>query len=228
MTVRILILLLGVCLAVLSSMAMQQSRQQPPEQIQLDRNSSAKRVEPKPGDVCAVCGQPVGDDGVVYETEGHRIAIHRDELASDLAAQLRGLLRKFQPRGAFLGSSEEYGALGWAWFLAGLYMLVGLGFAALCAHRALHTGHNPIAWFFAGLVSTAFAYLVLLMLPKQAVRAPGGIPPGLGKFAATLPPQPCPGCGAQNHPAASRCSGCGGELKPRCESEAARVLSSLR
>lgn len=226
-SVRILALLFGVSLAVLGSMAVRQSPQQPPEQVQLDRNSSAKRVAPKPGDVCAVCGQPVGDDGVAYEAEGHHIAIHRDELAPDLAAQLRGLLRKLQPRGAFLGTSDQYGGLGWWWFFIGLYVLLGLGFAALCAHRALHTGHRPVVWFFAGLLFTAFAYLVLLTRPQQAVHAPGGIPRGLGKFAATLPPQECPGCGAQNHPAASRCSGCGGKLEPRIESEAARVLSRL-
>ncbi len=222
---RAVILLLGLGFVMVALTGLQQPQEQAPEKVQLDRDTIAERVETKPGDVCAVCGKPVGEDGVTYEVKGHHVAIHRDEVESNLAAQLRGLIRKLQPRGAFLGSSDAYGGLRWIWFLIGLYVLVGLGFAALGAHRALHTGHSPVFWFFAGLFFTAFAYLVLLTRAKRDVYAPGGIPRGLGKFAATMPPQKCPECGANNHPAAAKCAGCGCKLEPRFPSEAARVLS---
>ncbi len=224
---RMLRLLLMGMLGVLTGLALQQPAEQAPETVPLGPHTTANRTESRPEEICAVCRQPVGSEGVAYEAEGHRIALHRHELASDLAAQLRGLIRQLQPRGAFLGTSDEYGRLSWVWFFIGLYVLVGLGFAALCAHRAMHTGYRPVPWFFAGLFFTAFAYLLLLTRPPRAVAAPGGIPRGLGKFATTLPSRPCPGCGALNHPAAAKCSGCGGKLEPLVESEAARVFSTL-
>lgn len=227
MNSRTLILLLLGIFGVLTGLARQQPAAHAPETVPLGPHTAATRTESRPEEICAVCRQPVGSEGVAYEAEGHRIVLHRHELASDSAAQLRGLIRQLRPRGAFLGTSAEYGSLSWVWFFTGLYVLAGLGFAALCAHRAMHTGHRPVPWFFAGLFFTAFAYLLLLTRRRRTVAAPAGIPRGLGKFATTLPSQPCPGCGALNHPAANRCSGCGGKLDPRVESEAARVLSPL-
>jgi hypothetical protein len=224
---RMLVFLFGGILGVMSGLALPQTAEQAPETVPISPHTTATRSEIRPEELCAVCRQPVGTEGVAYEVAGQRIAIHRDELASDLAAQLRRLVRQLQPRGAFLGTREAYGGVSWIWFFTGLYILVGLGFAALCAHRAMHTGYPPVPWFFAGLFFTALAYLGLLTRPRRAVFAPGGIPRGLGKFPATLPSRPCPGCGAMNHPAAAKCSGCGGKLEPRIESEAARVLSPL-
>jgi len=109
------------------------------------------------------------------------------------------------------------------WIYGGLYVLLGLVFAAICAHRALHVGYSPWAWFWLGLVLNAFAYLLLLTRPKREVRAPAGVPLGLGKIAATHAPQRCPKCGAFNHPSALRCLGCGASLSPGVESEVSRV-----
>ncbi|MCL6482502.1 MAG: hypothetical protein K6U02_12340 [Firmicutes bacterium] len=224
---RVWVFLFCGILGGMTELALPKTAERAQETVPISPHTTATRTEPQPEELCAVCQQPVGTEGVAYEVAGQRIAIHRDELASDLAAQLRGLVRQLQPQGAFLGTREEYGGVSWIWFFTGLYILVGLGFAALCAHRAMHTGYPPVLCFFLGLFFTVFAYLGLLTRPRRTVFAPGGIPRGLGKFAATLPSRPCPGCGALNHPAAARCSGCGGKLEPHIESEAARVLSPL-
>ena len=100
---------------------------------------------------------------------------------------------------------------------------MGLIFAAVCAHRALHTGYNPIQWFLIGLVFTAFGYLALLTRPRREVVAPAGIPPGLGKIALTYKPEPCAKCGYTNHPSAAQCLGCGAKLTPQMTSEVARA-----
>lgn len=127
------------------------------------------------------------------------------------------------PRGAFLGAGAEQGGMSAIWFWVGLYVLAGLVFGALGAHRALQTGNRALAWFSVGFVFTLPGYLCLLTRPKKAMDSPAGVPGGLGKIAATATPEPCPGCGEMNHPAATQCAGCGGKLTPRFVSEAQRA-----
>lgn len=126
-----------------------------------------------------------------------------------------------EPRGAFLGAGENAG-MSSVWFWAGLYVVVGLVFGALSAHRACQTGNRALAWFGIGFVFTLPGYLCLLTRPMQKMDAPAGVPRGLQKIAATSAPEPCPGCGAMNHPAAAQCIGCGSKLTPRFVSEAQR------
>ncbi len=126
------------------------------------------------------------------------------------------------PRGAFLGAGANAG-MSSVWFWAGLYVVAGLVFGALSAHRACQTGNRALAWFGVGFVFTLPGYLCLLTRPKQKMDAPAGVPRGLQKVPATHQPVPCPGCGATNHPAATLCIGCGGKLTPRFVSEAQRA-----
>ena len=196
---------------------------QVPDEVAVNSTTVARRVPPKPGDICLICNHPVEDDDVVFLVRGQRVPIHLSELATDLRAQLRELLGQLEPRGAFIGAEQSQPTLSSAWFFMGLYILAGLVFAALCAHRALHVGHSPFVWFVVGLVLNAFGYLLLRTRPKHAVPAPAGVPSGLRKIAATYAPHPCPGCGTLNHPSASACSGCGGKLEPKTVSEVARV-----
>ena len=126
------------------------------------------------------------------------------------------------PRGAFLGAGANAG-MSSVWFWAGLYVVAGLVFGALAAHRALQTGNRALAWFGVGFVLTLPGYLYLLTRPMQKMDAPAGVPHGLQKIAATSAPEPCPGCSAMNHPAATQCIGCGGKLTPRFVSEAQRA-----
>jgi hypothetical protein len=154
---------------------------------------------------------------------GQRVPLHAAEMAEPgAAARLQTLLAQLRPRGAFIGESAP-AELSAGWFFFGVYVLIGLLFGALCAHRALHTGYNPISWFIAGLVFSALGYLVLLTRPKREVIAPAGIPSGLGKIAATYAPAACPKCGTENHPTAAQCLGCGASLHPQLTSEVSRA-----
>ena len=107
----------------------------------------------------------------------------------------------------------------------GSYVLIGLIFSALAAHRAFHVGRDPLIWLVIGLVANLLGFLVLLALPRQEIHALGGVPTGLAKIAATYSPDACPACGAENHPSAPQCSACGGNLVPRVVSEVHRVGS---
>ena len=127
-----------------------------------------------------------------------------------------------EPRGAFLGAAESTG-MSSVWFWVGVYVVAGLVFGALAACRALQTGNRALAWFGIGFLFTLPGYLYLLTRPKREMAAPAGVPRGMRKIAATSAPEPCPGCGATNHPAAKRCIGCGGKLTPHMESEAQRA-----
>jgi len=195
-----------------------------PDELVMDGKVVGKRVPPKDGEICALCNRPIGADDPVYLVHGQRVALHAAEMAEPgAAARLQTLLAQLRPRGAFIGAESAPAQLSAGWFLFGIYVLVGLLFGALCAHHALHTGYNPITWFFAGLVFSLPGYLVLLTRPKQEVVAPAGIPSGLRKIAATHAPAACPKCGTENHPSAAQCLGCGASLQPQLTSEVARA-----
>lgn len=193
------------------------------DEVEVDSATRARRVPPKAGDVCRVCNRPIASDDVVFMVRGHRVPIHLGELDGNLRGQIRQLLAQLQPRGAFLGAGQSQPALSRLWFYVGLYILAGLVFAALCAHRAIHAGHSPAAWFGIGLVLNVFGYGLLLTCPKRDVRAPAGVPRGLRKVSATSAPQPCAKCGSLNHPCAETCSGCGAALEAKQLSEVARA-----
>ncbi len=193
---------------------------QPPDEIRLNEKVVGKRVPPQPGDICRVCNQPVDEKDAVYRVRGHRIAIHQHEVATDLRAQLAALVTELEPRAALFGTQN--GTLSNAWLYFGLYVLVGLAFGALCAHRALIAGYGPLGWFGLGMLFNVFAFGVLLTRPRREIKAPAGIPAGLGKIAATYQPVVCQ-CGAENHPSARNCSTCGAALEPRTTSEVERV-----
>lgn len=195
----------------------------PFNELVVDGKVVGHAVAPKPGDICMLCNQPIDKDDTVYLVNGQRVPLHNAELASVSPDRLRGLLTQLRPRGAFLGAEQERPQLSTAWFLFGLYVLVGLIFAAFCAHRALNTGYGPIQWLLAGLFFNIVAYGILLTRPRREVVAPAGVPKGLRKISATYMPEACPMCGTENHPSATACGGCGAKLSPKMVSEVARV-----
>ena len=169
--------------------------------------------------MCFLCNQPIEASDVVYQVDGQRLGVHLTLCDGKLREQPQRWVARLKARGAFLSAPLDRGALSTGWFLAGLWVLAGLVFAGLCAHRALHTGRRMVPWFFAGLAFNSLAYVVLLTRPKLAA-AP--VPSGLRKVAATWDPLPCTACGSTNHPGASQCLACGARLKPVLASEATR------
>jgi hypothetical protein len=190
-----------------------------PRQLVANGKILGESVAPKSGEICVVCNEPIGDNDAVYLVKGQRVPVHLIVCYHKLQAHPEVFLAQLQPKGAFLGAGGGEQKASYFWFLAGLYILVGLVFAALCAHQALQSGHSPVTWFGVGLVLNALGYLLLLTRPRGVVAALGGVPKGLHKIAATHAPQPCPGCGKMNHPSATECAGCGGRLQPVVESE---------
>jgi hypothetical protein len=208
---------------------------QPSKEVLIDGVRVGPRVPARPGETCIVCNNPVGPDDAVYLVQGQRVPVHAGVEEREFFLHPREYLMRLKPLGgALLGAdSNQPGMANRAgndrpgvssmWIYSGLYVLLGLVFAAVSAHRALHTGHSPGFWFGLGLGFNAVAYILLLTRPKREVEAPAGVPLGLGKIAATHAPQPCPKCGTLNHPSAGKCLGCGASLSPRVESEVSRV-----
>lgn len=194
-----------------------------PEHLVVDGRSVGQRVEPREGEICLTCGKPISRQDVAYLVDGQRVVVHGGPCLEILADAPAKWLAKLKPRGAFLDASAARIGLSSNWLFFGSYMLIGLIFGALAAHRAFHVGRNPLAWLGIGLLANLPGFLVLLALPKQEVHALGGVPAGLTKIAATYSPEACPACGAENHPSARQCSECGGTLQPRFVSEVQKV-----
>jgi hypothetical protein len=104
----------------------------------------------------------------------------------------------------------------------GLYVLFGLVFAALCAHRALDAGQPVARWFLAGLFLNLFAYLALRV--RSSDQESSNRYAGVVKIPATVEPVLCSACDGLNHPSAAKCSKCGEQLQPLMNSE----VTSLR
>jgi hypothetical protein len=193
--------------------------QQPAEQI------LNTEVPARAGEICMACNRPIGAGDKCYLVEGQRVPVHRANCDDVVRANPLQFLAQLKPRGGLFGGEKAGGGgpISNAWLLAGLYVLAGLCFAAICSHRALNQGLSPSAWFFAGLFFTAPAYLVLLTRKPQAT----GVPPGLVKIPATAAPRACPKCGTTNHPLATRCLGCQAPLEPGAISEVSRLKPTL-
>jgi len=181
-----------------------------------------QRVTPRPDEICFLCNEPLHKGDVVYQIDGQRMPVHLGACDDELRAEPDRWLVKLKARGAFLSAPADRQRLAKLWFYAGLYILAGLAFAALSAHRALHSGRRPAVWFAVGLVLNVLAYVWLLTRPRGTGLEPTGVPSGLRKVATTWEPQPCPACGHANHPSAQQCLGCGARLEPKFASETSR------
>jgi ribosomal protein L40E len=155
--------------------------------------------------------------------DGQRVAVHARPCLGVLTSAPAEWLAKLKPRGAFLDASAAKIGLSPAWLILGAYVLLGLIFGALAAHRAFSVGRDPRLWLAVGFLTNVVGYVALLALPRQEVRALAGVPAGLTKVAATYSPETCPACGAENHPSARHCSACGGTLQARFVAEVQKV-----
>ncbi len=179
-------------------------------------------VEVHPGDHCTVSGKPLDPKkDICLLISGRRVPLKKEALKIFLENPEKYFAR-VQPKGAlFTEEMKTSGQLALGWFFLGLYVMLGLIFAALTAHTAVTKGISPTPWFFAGLLANAFGYLILL---TKKSKGGAGIPKGLRKVPTTMQPIICSECGNENHPSAKRCLGCGRPLLSQSESEVDRAL----
>jgi len=174
------------------------------------------RVDVHSGDHCTVSGLPLTPDDVVLLVDGRRVPLKKDAVDIFLNNQEK-YFSKLQPKSALF--TEDMGqpdSLSMGWFLFGIYVLIGLIFAALTSHKAVGKGLGPIPWFFAGLVFNILGYIAVMAKRSAAT---GNIPEGFKKVPLTSEPVFCPNCGYENHPSAKKCSRCDFTLDPHEISE---------
>lgn len=214
-----------VLLTVANSAPAQDKSPQPAEQAQIvqvlliDGEPVGTSVAPHAGEICIICNHPIAESDLTYLVHGQRVPVHRLVCNARLKEDPRVVLAGLQPRGAFLGAEMDKPGLQGAWFVFGLYILLGLFFGAVCAQRALQTGRNSVPWFLAGLAFNVVGYAALRSLPPRKYSPPAGVPSGLGKIAVTYAPVICPICGHALHPSAASCPACGAVLRPKAVSE---------
>ena len=178
------------------------------------------RVEVRPGDHCLVSGKPLGPDDVCLLVDGRRVPLKKEAVDIFLNNQEK-YFSKLQPKSAlFTESMGKPTTLSMGWFIFGIYVLIGLIFAALTSHTAVGKGLRPIPWFFVGLLFNALGYLAVLTKKSEAA---GNIPEGFAKVPLTSAPSICPSCGYENHPSAKNCSSCGTGLSPETTSEVEKL-----
>lgn len=211
----------AILLAVLLTsplIADQDPEREPAAPVELDRKIGE-------GEQCIVCGQTIDGLEVVEVRYKGRSFFVAAKMLDELKGDPDTYFEKLQARSALFDERAMEGrrtSSGWLYF--GVYVLVGLVFAALCGYLAVSRSLAPIPWFFAGLAGNVVALAVLLATPRgDASALPAGVPAGLAKVPVTRLPVPCPSCGTSNHPAAAACSGCGTGLAPALEPETARV-----
>lgn len=178
-------------------------------------------VEVRPGDHCLVSGHPLGPNDVCLLINGRRVPLKKEAVDIFLKNPEK-YFSKLQPKSALF--TEEMGeskSLSLGWFIFGIYVLVGLIFAALTSHTSVAKGLSPIPWFFAGLFLNVFGYLAILT--KKPGEIATNVPSGLRKVPLTDDPSACSSCGHENHPSAKNCSNCGIALTPKAVSETEKL-----
>jgi hypothetical protein len=173
------------------------------------------------GEICIVCNNRVSTQDDCYLVDGQRIVVHAAVCNGQFLSHPGQYMAPLRPNDILFGVFHSRVPSGWFW--AGIYVLLGLVFGGLSAHRAIATGRAPLRWFLAGLLFSVVAYLYLLAARPEAAVA---LPPGLHKLPLTRDPLPCPNCGHGNHPSALRCSRCGRNLEPTASSEVSAALGA--
>ena len=199
-----------------------------PEGERGSRRIFVQTVPVRPGvDRCVVCSTLLQPGDRVYLVEGQRVGI-MVVMEPRLLSDPWTYIARLKPRGGlFGGEMAPASGVSDGWLLLGVYVTLGLGFAAVCGHRAINVGQGPVPWFFAGLFFNAFGYLALLLRPVNDDAAPPARYAGVTKVPSTSEPHTCPQCGHLNHPSATECLGCHTSLIPEGASEVTRVSADL-
>ncbi len=177
------------------------------------------------GERCLVCGQQIhGDEIVELRYKGRSFFVAAKMLGA-FEGDPEVYFEQLQATSALFDErSMEGRQMSRGWLVFGIYVVVGLVFAALCGYLAVGRSLAPLPWFFAGLVGNVATLVVLLATPRgDGAALPQGVPAGFAKVPTTRAPVPCAACGVANHPAAPDCGGCGAALSPAIAPETARV-----
>ncbi len=199
------------------------TNQEAPDEQESAERMFSRTTRVRPGvDRCVVCLKLLAVGDKVYLVEGQRVGV-KGMMEDQLFADPWKYIAVLKPRGGLFGGEMGPATdISDAWLLLGMYVLLGLAFSAVCAHRALNTGQATVAWFLGGLFFNAFAYLALLLRSVDQKAAVPGKYSGVVKIPSTAEPQSCPACNALNHPSAAKCSRCGSLLTPAAVSEVTR------
>ena len=163
---------------------------------------------------CTACPRAINGEAVEYRYRGRVLRFHPGECEQHWTDNPDGVFAKISPRAAlFAESSTLVERLRNGWFGFGSYVIVGLLSGAACAYIAVGRGRAAANWFFLGLIFNLFAVATILIQRKLLTRDPEGIPSGMNKVPVTRSPRRCSVCSSENHPAATRCLACGGELE---------------
>ena len=210
--------LLAMLLANWPPLALAGEEPEVPVMTELDRRAGS-------GERCLVCGQEIHGDEVVEVRYKGRSFFVATKMLGDFEGDPDLYFQQLQAKSALFDErSMEGRQMSKGWLLFGVYVLVGLVFAAACGYLAITRALAPLPWFFAGLLGNVAALIVLLATPRgDSATLPAGVPSGLAKVPTTRAPMSCSACGGSNHPAAAVCGGCGTGLAPTIAPETARV-----
>ena len=219
---RLCAMLLAIC--PLGDAQQQQPADQPPNPQAQAAEIFVRTVTVREGvDRCVVCSTLLKAGDKVYLVEGQRVGIMR-AMEPQLFSEPFTFIGRLKPRGGlFGGETAPPSGISDAWLLLGIYVTMGLAFAAVCAHRAINTGQEPVRWFAAGFVFNAFGYLALLLRGVDGEHSAAPEHTGVTKVPATSEPHTCPHCGHLNHPSAVECLGCHTSLTAERPSEVTRL-----
>jgi ribosomal protein L37E len=215
--------------AALAGAAHPQAAPSPPRQLTVGGRVLGARVAPRAGDRCLIDREPTGPADPVYLVDGQRVALHWTHCYREFLkhpARYEALLKP--GGGAFLFSEGYLSEISLGWLLLGLYVLLGLVFAALSAGHALAHGKPAVGAFFAGFFLNAAGYLYVCTRPSAKTGAEVMRGKALWRIPTSYPPEACPRCGAANHPSAKVCAACGAVLTPRIASEVDLAKSGFR
>src|SRR5262249_49963609 len=117
----------------------------------------------KSGEICVVCNNRVSGKDACYLSGGQEVVVHAaDCCEGEFLRHPAKYLASLRPND-ILFAVWPRSSMATSWFWFGLYVLAGLLFGGLSAHRALATGRGPLAWFLAGFFFSIVAYGYLLV-----------------------------------------------------------------
>jgi len=192
--------------------------ERPQQDVFSDVSYTIEKVEP--GDRCLVSGMPLNENDIVISVLGRRVPLKKQALDIFLASPDK-YFAKLQPKSAlFTEDMPNKKRASYKLFYFGIYVFLGLIFAALSAHLAVNKGLAPYPWFFAGLATNVFGYFALLAVKSRPTNSDDS---GFVNPSPTTTPMICPHCGFENHPLAKKCSGCSTDFMSDEKSETERI-----